>query len=545
MKIDDKTAFGIIPVPASLERIVWLPGGSYRYTLIENIVLKYADRVFDNCHVKDKSIISVTRNADVNVSSLVDEDEDFRHHMKRVLKKRARLAPVRLEYYKELDEKLEKFLINRLELKKAQVFGSRTPLEMSYVRSVLDKLPENMADSVTYEHFEPQPPKWLVPGESMINRVMKQDLFLSYPYEQMDPFLQLIKEAAGDERVLSIKITIYRLASKATLVDHLRAAAENGKDVTVIMELRARFDEANNINWSESLEDAGCTVIYGIQDYKVHSKVCLITLMEKGRIKRITQVGTGNYNEKTAKLYTDMSLMTSDPDIGNDASTYFKNMSIANLNGQYSSLMVAPHSMKNRILALIENEVEKAGRGEAARIRVKINSLTDRQTIVSNALKEASQAGVRIDMIIRGICCLLPDIEGYTDNIHVTSVVGRFLEHSRVYCFGEGEELQMYISSADFMTRNLNRRVEVACPIKDPQIKGQIMDILELMLRDNVKARNLRYDGLYEKKRVGEEPLDCQQELIRRALMPAKPQPKEEKENERESFWAKVKSYFS
>ncbi|HIU26198.1 MAG TPA: polyphosphate kinase 1, partial [Candidatus Copromorpha excrementigallinarum] len=543
LKIDDKTAFGIIPVPASVERVIWFPGGNFRYTLLENIVLKYADRIFDNCKVHSKSIISVTRNADINVSSLVDEDEDFRYHMKKVLKKRSRLAPVRLEYYMDLDEKLEKFLVSRLNLKKAQVFGTKTPLEMSYVSSLLDKLPEHLADTVTYEHFEPQPPKWLVPGESMISRVMKQDLFLSYPYDQMDPFLQLIKEAANDERVVSIRITIYRLASKATLVDHLRTAAENGKDVTVIMELRARFDEANNINWSESLEDAGCTVIYGLKDYKVHSKVCLITLMEKGKVKRITQVGTGNYNEKTAKLYTDMSLMTSDPDIGNDASAYFKNMSIANLNGQYSKLMVAPHSMKNRILALIENESEKARRGEPARITVKINSLTDRQTI--DALKDASQAGVKIEMIIRGICCILPDIEGYTDNIHVTSVVGRFLEHSRVYCFGEGEDLQMYISSADFMTRNLNRRVEVACPITDPAIRTQIMDILQLMLRDNVKARNLRYDGLYEKKRVGDEAVDCQQELIRRAILPARPSQTEAGEEQPQSLLDKIKALFS
>ena len=305
------------------------------------------------------------------------------------------------------------------------------------------------------------------------------------------------------------------------MVDYLRTAAENGKEVTVLMELRARFDEANNINWSESLEDAGCTVIYGMKDYKVHSKVCLITKMEKGRIKWITQVGTGNYNEKTAKQYTDLSLITANQEIGNDASNYFKNMAIANLDGSYSRLLVAPNSMKNKILALIHGEIQKAQQGKPARILVKINSLTDRKTI--DALSEASRAGVQIDMIIRGICCLLPGIEGYTDNIHVTSVVGRFLEHSRVYCFGEGDEMQMYISSADFMTRNLNRRVEVACPVLDPGIKKQIMDIMNLMLRDNVKARNLRYDGLYEKKRVDEEPVDCQQELIRQALLTGPP----------------------
>ena len=540
LKIHDKTAFGIVPVPGTLERVLCLPGDRCRYILLEEIVCEYIDQIFDNCKVQAKTIISVTRNADVNVSSLVDEDEDFRHQMKRVLKKRARLAPVRLEYFREIDDKTEKFLREKLNLKKEQVFGSRAPLEMSYVFPLLDKLPQQLAQVVTYEHFDPQPPKWQVPGENIMKKVEQQDVLLSYPYEKMGPFLQLIREAANDPNVISIKITIYRLASKATLVDYLRTAAENGKEVTVLMELRARFDEANNINWSESLEDAGCTVIYGMKDYKVHSKVCLVTKMEKGRIKWITQVGTGNYNEKTAKQYTDLSLITANQEIGNDASNYFKNMAIANLDGSYSRLLVAPNSMKNKILALIHGEIQKAQQGKPARIMVKINSLTDRKTI--DALSEASRAGVQIDMIIRGICCLLPGIEGYTDNIHVTSVVGRFLEHSRVYCFGEGDEMQMYISSADFMTRNLNRRVEVACPVLDPGIKKQIMDIMNLMLRDNVKARNLRYDGLYEKKRVDEEPVDCQQELIRQALLTGPP-PEPVQETPREGFLARLKRF--
>lgn len=544
LKIRDKTALGIVPVPTSLERILCFPGSSCRYTLLEGIVWKYADCLFDNCKVQTKTIISVTRNADVNVESLADEDEDFRHQMKKVLKKRSRLAPVRLEYYGEIDEKTEKFLRGKLHLKKEQVFCSHVPLEMSYVFPLLQKLPAGLQKEVTYEPFEPQPPAWMVPGESMIQKVLKQDVFLSYPYQQMNPFLQLVREAAGDPNVISIKITIYRLASKATLVDYLRTAAENGKEVTVLMELRARFDEANNINWSESLEDAGCTVLYGLKDYKVHSKVCLITRMEKGKLQRITQVGTGNYNEKTAKLYTDLSLITSDPGIGNDAADFFKNMSIGNLEGSYQHLMVAPNSMKNRILALIHGEIEKARRGESARILVKINSLTDRETI--DALCEASQAGVQIQIIIRGICCLLPDIEGYTDNIRVTSVVGRFLEHSRVYCFGEGEQMQMFLSSADFMTRNLNRRVEVACPVYDSVIRGQVMDILQCMLHDNSKARNLRYDGLYEKKGIGQERIDCQKQLIEQALLglpPAQSKLPEKAVTEKKGLAARIKSF--
>ena len=518
MKISDKTAYGIIPMPAMQDRLIFLPGSGMRYVLLEELIYQYAERVFDNCEINAKSIICVTRNADINVDSLPDEDEDFRHHMKKVLRKRSRLAPVRLEHCGPIHDKLEKFLRGKLELKKEQVFQSSAPLEMSYVFPLLDKVPDRIRQAVTYVPFEPQVPPWFKTGDSMIDKVMQEDLILSYPYEQMTPFLQLIKEAALDPRVLSIKITIYRLASKAALVDYLRLAAENGKEVTVLMELRARFDEANNINWSESLEEAGCTVLYGLEDYKVHSKVCQITLMEKKKIKRITQVGTGNYNEKTAKLYTDLSLMTADEEIGNDAAVYFKNMSIANINGHYDRLFVAPNSMKDKILALIQGEIEKAQRGEPAEILVKINSLTDRKTI--DALKDASQAGVRVRMIIRGICCLLPDVEGYTENIQITSIVGRFLEHSRVYCFGAGEERSMYISSADFMTRNLNRRVEVACPVNSPQIKKEILEILELMLSDNVKARNLRYDGLYEKKGIGEggERIDSQQELINRAI---------------------------
>lgn len=540
LKISEKSAFGIVPVPATLERILELPGGGCRYALLEDVICEYAEEIFDNCKVQDKTIVSVTRNADINVSSLADEDEDFRDQMKKVLKKRSRLAPVRLEYYKGIDEKTEKFLHDKLNLKRSQIYKSCAPLEMSYVFPLLDKFPRQLAQHVTYENFEPQPPKWLAPGENIMKKALAQDLFLSYPYDQMKPFLQLIREAANDPCVISIKITIYRLASKAALVDYLRTAAENGKEVTVLMELRARFDEANNINWSESLEDAGCTVIYGLKDYKVHSKVCLITRMEKGKIRRITQVGTGNYNEKTAKLYTDFSLITARQEIGDDAAEYFKNMAIANLNGNYNYLMVAPNSMKSKVLALIYGEIQKAQRGEPARIMIKINSLTDRKTI--DALREASQAGVRIDMIIRGICCLLPGIEGYTENIRVTSVVGRFLEHSRVYCFGEGDDMRMYISSADFMTRNLNRRVEVACPVLDQGIRKQIMDILELMFRDNVKARNMRYDGLYEKKRIGEEPVDCQRELIRRALMEA-PQPEPAAPQPRAGMLAKLKRF--
>lgn len=542
LKIDDKTAFGIIPVPTSTDRIICMPAAHCRYALLEDVICEYADQIFENCKIISKTIISVTRNADINVSSLVDEDEDFRDQMKKVLKKRARLAPVRLEYFESLDEKTEKFLLNNLELDKQQMFSSRTPLEMSYVFPLLDKIPSQLAKSVSYSPFEPQLPPWYSPDTSIMKKAFSQDLLLSYPFDSMTPFLHLLKEAAYDPKVISIKITIYRLASKATLIDHLRVAAENGKEVTVLMELRARFDEANNINWAEVLEDAGCTVIYGLKDYKVHSKVCLITKVDKGGIRWITQIGTGNYNEKTSKLYTDLSLITSNQDIGKDAATYFKNMAIGNLNGRYNRLLVAPNSMKDKILALINREMLKAQQGMPASIFIKINSLTDRQTI--DALCQASQAGVKIDMIIRGICCLLPGIEGYTENINIRSVVGRFLEHSRVYCFGTGDDMKMYISSADFMTRNLNRRVEVACPILDKNVQQRIMDILLLMMRDNVKARKLRYDGLYEKSMLDKTPVDSQQTLIQQALLPP-PQKTVSSEKKREGLFGKLKKLFS
>ena len=513
-----KTMMGIIPVPQFISEVLYLPGHDIRYIRMEKVIMEYLSLVFDNYHVSDANYICVTRNADISPDDeSLEITDDFRNLMQKTLHKRRRMAVVRLEVAEKLSPEVEKYFCEKFNIKPTQIFRTKMPMKLSYAFAMSGNLPEPMKKALTYPPFSPQEPARVQEG-SIAKQIRRKDLLLFYPYESMNPFLKLIKEASTDPNVMTIKITIYRLAKKARLVEYLCAAAENGKEVTVLMELRARFDEANNINWSESLEEAGCTVLYGLEDYKVHSKVCQITLMEKKKIKRITQVGTGNYNEKTAKMYTDLSLMTADEEIGNDAAVYFKNMSIANINGHYDRLFVAPNSMKDKILALIQGEIEKAQRGEPAEILVKINSLTDRKTI--DALKDASQAGVRVRMIIRGICCLLPDVEGYTENIQITSIVGRFLEHSRVYCFGAGEERSMYISSADFMTRNLNRRVEVACPVNSPQIKKEILEILELMLSDNVKARNLRYDGLYEKKGIGEggERIDSQQELINRAI---------------------------
>ncbi|MFS0782624.1 polyphosphate kinase 1 [Bacillus sp. 1P06AnD] len=526
----EKQAFGIIPVPACLSKVVYIPGGGIRFVLVEEIILEYADEVFENCTIADKTVISVTRNADISPEDEVfDDDEDYRHHMKKILKKRRRLAPVRLEIQNQCSEPLLEYLIDMLKIKKEQVYFSKAPLVMSYVFSLHEKLPLSTLRELSYPAFEPQPSAELGKRENVLKHVLKKDLLCHYPYEQMDHFLHLIKEAANDPAVISIKITIYRLAKKAKLVEYLTEAAENGKDVSVLMELRARFDEQNNIDWAEELEEAGCTVLYGFEGYKVHTKICLITRMENNEIQYITQIGTGNYNEKSAKLYTDLSLITANKEIGADAATFFKNMSISNLDGQYSKLLVAPSSLKSGLISMIDGEIAKAKDGKRAKIIMKMNSLTDRQII--NKLSEASCAGVDIKLIIRGICCLLPGIKGRTENIMVESVVGRFLEHSRIYCFGEGADTKMYISSADIMTRNTEKRVEIACPIIDPHVKKTILDMLEVWLNDNVKARVLQSNGEY-KKRPGSEYLavDSQGIFMKEAILRAKAIPDEEEE---------------
>jgi len=386
-------------------------------------------------------------------------------------------------------------------------------MKMSYVFSLFDKFSGTQANRLAYTRFSNIYPSRFLSNESIIKQMSKRDDLLFYPYESLKPFLQMIREAATDSSVISIKITIYRLARKANLVDYLCSAAENGKDVTVLIELRARFDEQNNIDWSERLEEAGCKIIYGFEGYKVHSKVCLITRKEKGKIKYITQFGTGNYNEKTAELYTDFSLITNNEEIGKDAAEFFKNMAIGNLDGIYKYLMVAPLGLKSKIMQLINEQIMLKENG---RIILKINSITDVDII--DKLSEASCVGVKIDMIVRGICCILPGIPGKTENITVTSIVGRFLEHSRIYCFGTQDEQKIFISSADMMTRNLERRVEVACPIFDPQIKIKINNIIETMLYDNEKLRIMNSRGIYCKREDNKVRINSQEIFMREAI---------------------------
>ena len=507
---------GLLPVPASLPPVVFLPETPSRYILTEDILLAYADHVFEMYDVLEKTVLCVTRNADIQVDdeTFGVEGGDFRKKMEKLLRQRRRMAVVRVEINRPISDHFKEHFRSRFEVSDAQIFLSRTaPLKLGYAFSLGEHLPEKKRAFLSDAPFTPQQPAMLSAGQSLLKAALQRDILLSYPYESMEPFLQMIREAANDPAVPAIRITIYRLASKAKLVEYLCAAAENGKDVTALIELRARFDEQNNIDWSERMEEAGCKIIYGFEDYKVHSKICLITRRERGAVRHITQVGTGNYNEKTAKQYTDVSLITADERIGQDAGAFFNNMALGNLSGRYNRLFVAPTSLKNNILALMDEQIAK---GKDGYILLKFNSLTDIDVIAK--LQEASCAGVTVEMIVRGICCLLPGVPGHTENITVTSIVGRFLEHSRIYVFGRGDEEKMYISSADLMTRNTERRVEIACPIDNPAVRARLHDILYAMQHDTVKARVLQPDGTYCKKPAVQDPICAQDLLMQQAI---------------------------
>ncbi len=503
-----KFFLGLVSVPSSLPSVVYILGENIKYIDVSKIIYEHTKEMFELYQVLEKNLFCVTRNADINPEEESDDiNEDFRNKMKKLIKKRRRLAAVRLESEHEMEEFLSEKLRQKLHLRTEQMFVSKSPMCMGYVYELINKMSDTQMEALCYNPFNPRISQRMLP-------VRARDSLLFYPYESMKPFLDLIRKSAYDPGVISIKITIYRLAKDAKLIEYLCAAAENGKEVQVLIELRARFDEQNNIDWSERLEQAGCRILYGFDEYKVHSKLCLITKKDRsGNLKYITQIGTGNYNEKTARLYTDLSLITENFEIGLDAATFFKNMSISNLEGDYKHLLVAPHSMKNRIIGLIDREIKKGADGQ---IVMKINSLTDIDIIMK--LQEASSAGVRVKLLIRGICCLLPGISGVTENIMVISVVGRFLEHSRIYSFGKGEQQTLYISSADMMTRNLQRRVEVACPIYSQEIRDRLNHILEIMFADNVKARELTDKGVYRKRKNINNRIDAQEVFMKEAV---------------------------
>jgi len=506
-----KRKVGIIPCSSGVfPRLIEVSAQEKTYMLAEELILHFAAKVFAGYTVREKSLIRVTRNADIDADALYEEDIDYREFMAELIKRRKRLAPVRLELSRELDGEIVRTLCKHMDVRKEHVFKNNTPLDLSFLFEIADTLRQKT--ELFYERRIPQRSPMLEGGKPILEQIKAGDKLLSYPYESMRPFLNMLHEAANDDSVVSIKMTLYRVARQSKVVEALIEAAENGKDVLVLVELKARFDEENNIEWSRRLEAAGCNVIYGLDGYKVHSKLCLITRMEDGMPAYYTQIGTGNYNEKTARLYTDLSVMTHDQEIGREAAEVFRTLAMGETMKETQHLLVAPNCLQDKVIAMIDEEMARAKAGEDAYIGVKINSLTDKA--IMDKLVEASCAGVKIDLIVRGICCLIAGVPGRTENIRVISIVGRFLEHSRIYIFGSRERAKVYIASADFMTRNTLRRVEVAAPIADEALKNRVIDMFELMLSDNVQARVMRQDGSYARRMPGEETPRCTQEML-------------------------------
>lgn len=515
-----KEKLGIIPCSSTgIQRLIPVPGKTGTYMLSEELILHFVSKIFKGYHIKAKSLLRITRNADIDADALYDEDLDYREFMVELIKARKKLAPIRLELSREMDGDVVETLCEYLEVDKNYVFRGDIPLDLSFVFQIQDGLRKRT--ELFYEKRIPQKSPLFNSHEPILDQIAKKDRFLSYPYESIKPFLTMLHEAANDEDVVSIKMTLYRVAKQSKVVEALIEAAENGKEVFVLVELKARFDEENNIGWSRLLEDAGCHVIYGLDGYKVHSKLCQIMKKKDGNVEYYTQIGTGNYNEKTARLYTDLSLMTADPKIGTEAARVFQALAMGETVEDMEHLLVAPRCLQNKVLAMIDEEIEHAKAGEQAYIGLKMNSLTDKR--IMSKLVEASCAGVHIDMVIRGICCLIPGVKGQTENIHIISIVGRFLEHSRIYIFGTQDRARIYISSADFMTRNTLRRVEVAAPIEDPDIRMQIQEMFVTMLSDNRKARSMNNKGIYKIEPSDNAPLNSQEVFLQQAYDNAAP----------------------
>ena len=527
----DATTLGIIPLPRQTSRVIKLPGRGFNYLLLEDALEAYAEQVFSMYTVKHTNIICITRNADIDVNEGADEsDDDYRSYMKKILKKRSHLMPVRLEARRELSATVGAFLLGRLKLDEHQVFTTRVPFDMGYSFALPDMVGDAKRAKLTSTPFAPAWPACANRYERITDQVAKRDLIMSYPYESMEPFVRLLEEAAIDPDVVSIKITLYRLANQSRLAEALLRAAENGKEVVALFELRARFDESNNIEWSQRFEEAGAHVIYGFADCKVHSKVCSITRATDNGVSYITQLGTGNYNEKTARLYTDFSFITSDKKIGKDANRFFHNMGLENISRDYNQLWVAPLMIKEEMMARIDEQIELAKAGKPCGLFFKTNSVTDKDTI--EKIAEASRAGVPTTMLVRGICCLVPGVKGHTENVRVVSIVGRLLEHSRIFCFGPRENCEVYLSSADLMTRNLDKRIEVAWPVRDKACKDHVLDYIDTCLADTAKLRELKADrhytalGALTRGKNARERFDAQAHLIE---VSAKNEPKRKK----------------
>lgn len=505
-----KTRTAIIPCSNNVfRRLIDIPTRKGTFLLAEELILQFLPKFFKNYSVKEKSLIRVTRNADIDTEMIYDEDLDYRDAMENLIKERKRMNPVRMEFTGTLNKKMMHALCKTIHVEKEHVFRSEVPLDLSFVFAIQSYLKNTNAGELFYPRRTPRPTPQLNDKESLIPQILEKDVLLSYPFESMKSFINLLYEAAEDESVVSIKMTLYRLANKSQIVDALVEAAENGKEVVVLVELRARFDEENNIEYSRKLEEAGCHVIYGLNGYKVHSKLCLISRKTEQGVSYVTQIGTGNYNEKTSALYTDLSLITGNQEIGKEAAEVFAALLRGETVEETHLLLVAPKCLQNKVLDMIEEEIQHVKNGEEGYIGIKINSLTDK--VIISKLVEASQAGVKIEMIVRGICCLIPDVKGYTENITVISIVGRFLEHSRIYRFGTKERENVYIASADFMTRNTLRRVEVAAPVLDERLKNQLDWMFETMMKDDEKGKCLTEKGIYVDRNLHVQKLNSQE----------------------------------
>lgn len=503
-----KKKTGIVPCSNSVfKRLIEIPTRPGYFMLSEELILHFISKLYPKYEIREKSIMRVTRNADIDAHDLYDEDMDYRDMMEELIKKRVRLDPVRVELSRKINEDAKRELSNFLEIGRNHIIRVQTPLDLSFVFELQHYLHDQK--ELFYEKRSPRDTPELSVRENILPQIEKKDVLLSYPFESMKPFIKMLNDAAEDPEVVSIKMTLYRVADRSKIIDALIEAAENGKEVVVLVELRARFDEANNIEMSHRLEDAGCQILYGLGDYKVHSKLCLITRKKGDSFAYLTQIGTGNYNEKTSRLYTDLSLITADQKIGADAANVFLALQKGETVDEVSELLVAPKCLQNKVAEMMDEQIANKKAGKPAYIGVKINSLTDKLLI--DKMIEASQAGVKVDLIVRGICCLKPQIPGYTENIRVISVVGRYLEHSRIYRFGVGDEEKMYIASADFMTRNTVRRVEVAAPIHDPKIRERIRYIFDTIMKDDEKGKEQNAEGIYEDRHINEIPVNSQE----------------------------------
>ena len=524
----DGVYYGIVPIGSQFERVLFIKDGETTcFAFVEELVAHYAATIFGKAATQRCCLFRVTRNADITVDEgMMDHDVDFRDVMSELLKKRRKLAAIRLQFWPDAPQEIAKFLRDKLVVPADRCYSQISPLDPGALFKLAGRIAQDSGNAAL---FYPQAKPLQAPaGYDLYKEAQQHDVLIAYPYQSIRPFIRMLLRASTDPDVVSIKMTLYRMANDSQIVQALINAAENGKEVVAMVELRARFDEQNNIDWSKQLEDAGCTVFYGFDDYKVHSKLTLITSRTNGKYHYITQIGTGNYNEKTSELYTDLSFITSRQDIGEEASAVFNNMALQRLTSDVNTMLVAPLRFKSVLLEEMDRQIALAMQGKPASIILKNNSINDPQII--DKISQASCAGVRVDMIVRGICCVRAGVPGKTENVHIRSLVGRYLEHSRIYCFGSGEDMRIYIASGDFLTRNTERRVEVGVRVDDPAIAQKLRGILELQLRDTVNAREMRPDGSYAKVKPaqGEPPVDSQMAMygyFNHAFETSKPKP--------------------